>query len=116
MNFEAIGRTGPSIMFETGPGSGRAVRGFGRASSYPVAQSWLYDVYKLTPINTDFTTFSEAGYPGLNFVYMAGGTVYHTLLDNPETIDRRSLQHHGSNAQSLTRVFGGKDLSGTTTA
>ena len=78
LNFEAIGRTGPSIMFETGPDSGRVVRGFGRAARYPVAQSWLYDVYKLTPLNTDFTAFSEAGYPGLNFVYMAGGTVYHS--------------------------------------
>jgi hypothetical protein len=41
LNFEAIGRTGPSIMFETGPDSGRVVRGFGRAARYPVAQSWL---------------------------------------------------------------------------
>ena len=103
-------------MFETGPGSGGVVRGFARASSYPVAQSWLYDVYKLTPINTDFTAFSEAGYPSLNFVYMAGGMVYHTLLDNPETIDRRSLQHHGTNALSLIRYFGEKDLSGIKTA
>ncbi len=35
LNFEAIGRTGPSIMFETGPDSGWLVREFGSVTSSP---------------------------------------------------------------------------------
>jgi hypothetical protein len=32
------------------------------------------------------------------------------MMDNPDNLDRRSLQHHGFNALSLTRHFGGLDL------
>jgi hypothetical protein len=38
------------------------------------------------------------------------GTVYHTLLDNPKTIDPRSVQHHGANTLSLLRRLGDLDL------
>ena len=111
LGFEGIGRTGPSIMFETGPNSGWLVREWGQAASHPVAQSWLYEVYRLTPINTDFTKYADAGTAGLNFWHMSDGTVYHTMLDNPETIDPRSVQHHGSNTLSLLRRLGNLDLS-----
>jgi hypothetical protein len=109
-NFEGLGRTGPSIMFETGPDSGWLVREWGRTASHPVAQSWFYEVYRLTPINTDFTKYAEVGVGGLNFAYLFEGTVYHTLLDNPETIDPRSVQHHGTNVLSLIRRVGNLDL------
>ena len=81
LNVEAIGSTGPSIMFETGPNSGWLVREWGRTASHPVAQSWFYEVYRLTPLNSDMTRFTDVGIGGLNFVYLAEGTVYHTVLD-----------------------------------
>ena len=49
LNFEAIGKTGPSLMFETGPDCGWLVREFGSVTSHPVAQAWINDIYKLTP-------------------------------------------------------------------
>lgn len=110
LGFEALGRTGPSIMFETGPDSGWLVKEWGRTASHPVAQSWFYEVYRLTPINTDFTKYAEVGVAGLNFAYWFEGTVYHTMLDNPETIDPRSVQHHGTNTLSLLRRLGNLDL------
>jgi hypothetical protein len=111
LGFEALGRTGPSIMFETGPDSGWLVKEWGRTASRPVAQSWFYEVYRLTPYNTDFTKYAEVGIGGLNFAYMFEGTVYHTMRDNPETIDPRSVQHHGTNTLSLLRRLGNLDLS-----
>jgi hypothetical protein len=111
LNYEGLGRTGPSIMFETGPDSGWLVREWGRAASHPVAQSWFYEVYRLTPYNTDFTKYAEVGVGGLNFAYWFEGTFYHTMQDNLETIDPRSVQHHGSNALSLLRRLGNLDLS-----
>jgi hypothetical protein len=108
--FEGIGRTGPSLMFETGPDSGWLVREWGQVASHPVAQSWVYDVYQLTPINTDFTKFSEIGVAGLNFWNQVESTLYHTMLDNPETLDPRSVQHHGSNILSLLSRVGNLDL------
>jgi hypothetical protein len=110
LNFEGLGSTGPSRLFQTGPNSGWAVREVGKVTSHPVGQSWFYEIFRLTPIGTDLTWFSDAGIPGLNFGYWAKGTDYHTLRDNPETIDLRSLQHHGSYALALTQHFGNQDL------
>jgi hypothetical protein len=110
LNFEGIGRTGPSVMYETGPSSNWLVKAFGQTVTHPVAQSWLFDVYKKTPINTDFNVYTKEGIAGLNFAYLNEGTVYHTELDNYNTIDRRSVQHHGSNALSMLRYLGNLDL------
>lgn len=111
LNFEGLGSTGPSILFETGPNTGWAVKDFGKVASHPVGQSWFYEIYRLTPIGTDLNWFNEAGIPGMNFGYWAEGTVYHSMRDNFETIDPRSLQHHGSYALALTQHFGNMDLS-----
>jgi hypothetical protein len=110
LNFEALGSTGPSRLFQTGPNSGWAVREVGKVTSHPVGQSWFYEIFRLTPIGTDLTWFNKAGIPGLDFGYWAKGTDYHTMRDNPETIDLRSLQHHGSYALALTQHFGNQDL------
>ncbi len=110
MGFEGVGRTGPSIMFEPGPSNQSLLKEFGRGNPWPVAQSWLQTVYELTPINTDFNEFKNQGITGLNFAYWSDATGYHTPMDNPETIDPRSLQHDGSQALYLTRHFGDLDL------
>jgi hypothetical protein len=116
LNFEGVGSTGPSLLFETGPNSGWAVKDWGKLASHPVGQSWFYEIYRLTPLGTDLTWFSEKGIPGMNFGYWAESTVYHTMLDNLGIIDPRSLQHHGSYALTLTQHFGNKDLNAAQTS
>jgi hypothetical protein len=116
LNYEAIGSRGPSVMFETGTANHTLIKEFGKANRRPVAQSWLQTVYELTPINTDFNRFKDREIAGLNFAYMSNGTVYHTPMDNPKTIDPRSLQHHGSYALSTARHFGDLDLSSVSDA
>jgi len=110
LNFDGTGRTGPAMLIETGPNSGWLVREWGRTASQPVAQSWFYEIYRLTPLGTDFTPFANAGIGGLNFFYLFESTIYHTVLDNPDAIDPRSVQHFGSNALSMTRRLGNLDL------
>jgi uncharacterized membrane protein len=110
LNFEARGNRGPSIMFESSPQNGRLIAEFARAVEYPIATSFAYEIYRRLPNNTDFTVLKETGVAGLNFAYIDGFTSYHTLLDNAERIDERSLQHHGSNALSLTRHFANLNL------
>jgi hypothetical protein len=39
----------------------------------------------------------------LNFAFIGNWEAYHTPLDNPQLIDRRSLQHHGENGLALAR-------------
>lgn len=110
LNFDGMGRTGPAFMYQTGPNRGWLVREWGRSVSLPVAQSWLGEVFALTPLGTDFDSFTDIGHGGMNFAYFFEATVYHTMLDNPETIDPRSVQHDGDNALAMTRLLGNVDL------
>ena len=71
----------------------------------------MYEVYRTMPNDSDFTPLRQAGVPGFNFAHLASKSRYHTLMDNPDNLDRRSLQHHGFNALSLVRHFGDLDLS-----
>lgn len=113
LNFEARGNTGPSMMFETSDRNGWLIREFAKAAPRPVANSFSVDIYKRLPNKTDLTVFKGAGRPGFNFAFINGWSHYHTLLDNFQEIDERTLQHQGSYALALTRHFGNLDLNRT---
>jgi hypothetical protein len=110
LNFEARGNGGPSIMFETSTGNGWLIKEFARAATHPIANSLSYEIYKRLPNDTDLSIFKEAGFAGLNFAYIKGLNHYHTQIDNIESIDERSLQHHGTYLVSLARHFGDLDI------
>ncbi|GLY23615.1 M28 family peptidase [Micromonospora sp. NBRC 101691] len=110
LNLEARGRTGPVIMFETSRRNAALVGAFGRAAPHPVGTSFAVEVYRLLPNDTDFTAFLDEDFVGLNSAYLDGGAIYHTPLDTAESMDRRSLQHHGDNVLALAREFGRTDL------
>ena len=109
-NFEARGNGGPSIMFETSAENGWLIKQFARAAPYPVANSLTYEIYRLLPNDTDLSIYKEAGLNGMNFAYISGLNHYHTRLDNTESLDERSLQHHGLYMVSMARHFGNLDL------
>jgi hypothetical protein len=110
LHFIARGTSGPSIMFETSSENGWLVKEFAKAVPHPIANSLAYEVYQLLPNDTDFSTYREAGLAGLNFAYIDDSAYYHTMLDTPDNLDKRSLQHHGSSALALTRHFGNLNL------
>ena len=107
LNFEAVGRTGPSIMFETGPNNESLIQALYQNAANPVAFSFISDFYRFVAKgSTDFVAFEEVGINGLNFAYSFERTIYHTALDNVDSVDKRSLQHHGDYALNLARYFG----------
>ena len=110
VNFEARGNAGASQMFETSTGNGRLVQAWANAAPHPNGSSLTYEVYKYMPNDTDMTVFKRAGDAGLNFAFIGHWEAYHTPLDNPQLIDRGSLQQHGENALALARGFGNADL------
>ncbi|MFC2062697.1 M28 family peptidase [Chloroflexota bacterium] len=111
LNFEALGRSGPSIMFETTPGNELLIKGLSKATTNPIAFSFMSDLYKLVGKGgTDLIAFEEYGIRGMDFVYPFERTIYHTALDNSDNLDERSLQHHGNYAVDITRYFGKRDL------
>jgi len=110
VNFEARGNAGESQMFETSAGNGRLVEIFLEAAPHPSGSSLTYEIYKHMPNDTDMTVFKRSGAAGLNFAFIGHWEAYHTPLDNPQRLDRGSLQQHGENALSLARRFGNADL------
>lgn len=110
LNFDARGTRGPALMFETSQGNDWLIRQFAQASPYPLASSFMQDVYHLMPNSTDFTIFKEAGLRGLNFAFIDGSSNYHSERDNLKNIDERSIQHEGSNTLALTRHLGNVSL------
>ena len=110
LNFEARGTSGAALMFETGAGSGWAVRSLADDGARPVASSLFPEVYRYLPNDTDFSVFRRRGLPGLNFAVGASAQWYHTPGDRPTHLSRASLRHMGLNALTMAREMGTKDL------
>lgn len=113
-NFEARGAGGMSILFETSDknqnlllhtqnafkqaGEKGKLRAFGT--------SFANLVYQNMPNGTDASVFGENNVPFLNFAFIGKHTHYHTPLDIPQNLDKRSLQQHGDYMLALIRYFG----------
>jgi hypothetical protein len=111
VNLEARGNAGPSQLFETSQDNGRLLEMFAQAAPHAAGTSLTYEIYKHMPNDTDMTLFKKAGNAGLNFAFIGNWEAYHTPLDNPQLLDRGSLQHHGENGLALARSLGNADLS-----
>jgi len=111
LNFDNRGNAGPSQLFETSAGNGRLVAIFARSAPRPIGTSLAYEVYKHMPNDTDMTVFKKSGTGGLNFGFIGDVEAYHTEIDNPQLLDRGSLQHLGENALALARALGNANLS-----
>jgi hypothetical protein len=105
VNLEARGTSGPSAMFETGPGNAAVVGAWARESRRPVASSTLNALYELLPNDTDLTVFKAEGWQGLNFAFADGLPRYHTPLDELAHLDPRTFQHHGDNTLAAVRAL-----------
>lgn len=110
LNFDARGRGGPVLMFETGPSNDAWMAHFAAGAPHPEASSMLNQIYRRLPNDTDFTVFRDAGYAGFNFAFIEGLTHYHSALDRPEEVSLESLQHQGSYALGLARELAALDL------
>lgn len=114
INFEARGSGGPGIMLlETNRGNSNLIKEFVKADlQYPVATSLAYSIYKMLPNDTDLTVFREdADIDGFNFAFIDDHYDYHTVRDNYERLDRKTLAHQGSNLMPMLTHFSEIDLS-----
>jgi len=98
VNADARGASGPSVMFETGPGNARLMDLYAHAVARPVANSVAYEIYKLLPNDTDFTIYRKLGLSGFNFAFTNSASLYHSARDNLQYIDRKTVQHAGEHA------------------
>src|SRR5436190_18139298 len=109
LNFEARGTSGPSLMFETGPGNLDVVRVLRRVPGAR-ATSLSTAVYRRMPNDTDLSEFAALGLPALNFAFIGGVERYHTAEDDISHLDAKSVQHHGNSALALARMFASGEL------
>lgn len=110
INFEARGNAGVSQMFETTSGNGLLISALAKTPR-PSGSSFTYEIYHHMPNDTDMTVFKKGGAAGMNFAFIGNWEAYHTPFDNPDELDRGSLQQHGVAALALARSFGNADLS-----
>jgi len=109
INFEARGNSGVSQLFETSSQNGLLISALAN-SPHPAGSSFTYEIYRRMPNDTDLTIFKKSGVPAMNFAFIGNWAAYHTPLDNPDELNRGSLQQHGEAALSLARFFGNADL------
>lgn len=110
LNFDALGRSGATIMFDATENNGWLIDELAKAAPKPVANSLAEKIYKRLMYRTDLQVLATDGVQGLNFAYIDGAHVHHTQLDSLETIDERSVQHTGSYALALARQFANTNL------
>lgn len=110
LNFEARGSGGPSVLFETNDENERLVAEFAKAATNPITHSFIYDLYRTMPNDTDLSIYKSFGMYGLNFGFFVGLFGYHTPEDTVENLNKGSLQHHGDNMLDLVHHFGNMDL------
>ena len=113
INFEARGSGGPSYtLLETNGGNAKMVNEFVKANvSYPVANSFLYSVYKMLPNDTDLTMFREIGdIEGYNFAFIDDFFDYHCVTDNYERVDINTVEQQGDYLMHLLNYFSARDV------
>ncbi|MFB3854623.1 MAG: M28 family peptidase [Vicinamibacterales bacterium] len=110
LNFEAVGTTGPPMLFETGPGNSWIVEAWARSVPHPAGTSFAREIYKALPNDTDFSILKRTGAVGLNFAPTGNSHAYHTKNDRPAALSRRTLEEMGRNAVAAAEALDRLDL------
>ncbi|MEX2271558.1 MAG: M28 family peptidase [Vicinamibacterales bacterium] len=110
MNVEAVGSSGPALLFETGPGTRWLTSVWARHAPFPRGASFAAEIYKRTPNDTDFSILKRSGIPGLNFAIIGDSSAYHTDRDTAARLDDDSLTTAGENVIAIATALDGRDL------
>ncbi|HEX2717812.1 MAG TPA: M28 family peptidase, partial [Gemmatimonadaceae bacterium] len=113
LNFEAMGTGGPVSLYATSQGNRALVERFASVAPDALVSPLLVGVVRggAEPRAAgDLQDYLDAGSGGLGFLFSGNSPANHTVLDNPATFDRRTLQQSGGYALSLVRALGSEDL------
>jgi len=110
INVEGSGTTGQSHLLRTAMSNKSLIDAYGEGADYPDGMSLINEIFKRMPNDTDFSVSTRAEIPGIDFAFAGERNHYHTLNDNLENLDIRTLQHHGENVLPLARILALSDL------
>ncbi len=88
INLDAGGTRGVTSLTRTTASNDGLVAAVAEAVPQPYGASVIGAVYGLTPYDTDFTVYKNAGWPALDFGFGEDKAHYHTPLDRLANLDR----------------------------
>ena len=112
VNLDAGGTRGVTSLTRTTASNDGLVAAVAEAVPQPYGASVIGAVYGLTPYDTDFTVYKNAGWPALDFGFGEDKAHYHTALDRLANLDPPSVQHLGDTALGTVRALAEADLAG----
>ena len=110
LNVDSIGSSGPSHLFEAGPGNGWIVHAWARAAPRPRGASFAADIYRRLPNDTDFSILKRTGAPGLNFAPIGDSYAYHTPRDTAARLSDETIRQTGENLVAVAAHLDRMDL------
>lgn len=105
INFEARGSGGTANLFQTSEENGAVARLFARSVKEPSASSLSTYVYSVLPNDTDLTPALDRDYIAYNFAFIGRPQFYHSPQATPDSLDKGSVQHLGSQGLDLARAL-----------
>jgi hypothetical protein len=109
-NLEGSGSSGPVLVLRVGPNSGDLVDLYRSHATHPRALSFVQELFKRLPNDTDFSISSRANLPGIDLAFAGERNHYHSPLDSIEMLDPRTVQHHGDSVLPLVSALLDSDL------
>jgi Peptidase family M28 len=110
VNLESIGSAGPPMLFEVGPGNGWLLEPWARAAPLPRGGSFITEVYKRLPSDTDFSIFKLSEIPGLNFAAVGDSYGYHTSRDTAERLSADTIRRAGEQVVAIVTALDSIDI------
>lgn len=116
INLEGAGSGGGEILFQTGPHASWLAEIYADVVPFPHGSSVGQDIFQggVVPGDTDFRVYRDfaahtethddglkRGSIGFDMAFYHNGDIYHTHNDDPDSVERGSIQHMGSNTLAL---------------
>lgn len=108
VNYEAMGTSGPGTLYVTSTRNAALVAALKGALPNGFGTSVITELFNAVPDMrnaADLQDYLDAGVAGVGFMLHGRTQNYHTLLDDPAHLDRRSLQSFGDSALGLVRAY-----------
>ena len=103
LNVEGSGSSGGSMVIRASDNNALLLDSYTHDHNDPYGFSFVKEIFKRMPNDTDFSVVERAGIAGMDFAFAGERNHYHTPNDNLENLDLRTIQHHGENILPLAK-------------
>ena len=110
VNLEAIGSAGPPMLFEAGPGNDWLLEPWAKFAPHPRGGSFVSEIYRRLPNDTDFSILRLQGIPGLNIAAVGDSYAYHTSRDTVERLSGRTIRQTGEQVVAIANALENVDI------